>query len=559
MQASVWTLMGVDTQGAELMLSRLVGWSPESGDITPDDLWCSATPVDGDILNLLQDDAQSCTFSGSDVFQPGFAITMQFPVPVELWAARFAGADRKAWPVQHTLVAGDSVARFGTPLWIGANLLSGVPMYSPKFGVPTDWTRTAIGANYSWQDCAMSASGQLQLAVVGGGPVWKTDDFGATWALDTDLGYRVWQSCAMSASGQVQLIAALGSELCLSKDGGLTWGLQTVAGVRSWYGAAVSADGQTLLGAADSALLWLSKDGGVTWAEQALPGALVWRSCGASEDGQTLVAVAAGAGAPWLSKDGGVSWSQASGAGARSWQSCAVSGDGQTILLAYGVQTVILSKDGGDTWSSIRVADRSNGQKCSVSASGQTLLLRTHGDHLWRSTDGGLNWLPLTDAGSRAWSASAMSADGQVLLAGNNADQLLLKAYLDPAYALAPALTKPARVKHPVFVGGLSLQGAVGIRAHSAVRAADAENGGYGVVFGSVELYNQAGNIPLPRRVRLHRSRDGLLVRETWSDAQGNYRFEGISQRYTYDVIAWDHEGLQQSVVANDLQPEAMA
>lgn len=86
----------------------------------------------------------------------------------------------------------------------------------------------------------------------------------------------------------------------------------------------------------------------------------------------------------------------------------------------------------------------------------------------------------------------------------------------------------------------------------------DAEFGGQGSIYGTVELYAQAGNIPLPRRVRLHRSRDGLLVRETWSNAQGEYRFDGITDRYTYDVIAWDHEGLQQSVVANDLTPEVM-
>lgn len=86
----------------------------------------------------------------------------------------------------------------------------------------------------------------------------------------------------------------------------------------------------------------------------------------------------------------------------------------------------------------------------------------------------------------------------------------------------------------------------------------DMEFGGRGCIYGTVELYAQAGNIPLPRRVRLHRSRDGLLVRETWSDAQGNYRFDYISERYKYDVTAWDHEGLQQSVVANDLAPEPM-
>lgn len=97
--------------------------------------------------------------------------------------------------------------------------------------------------------------------------------------------------------------------------------------------------------------------------------------------------------------------------------------------------------------------------------------------------------------------------------------------------------------------------------AHASVKShlvQDLEFGGQAGIYGTVELYAQAGNIPLPRRVRLHRSRDGLLVREAWSDAQGNYRFDGITDRYKYDVIAWDHEGLQQSVVANDLTPEVM-
>lgn len=87
----------------------------------------------------------------------------------------------------------------------------------------------------------------------------------------------------------------------------------------------------------------------------------------------------------------------------------------------------------------------------------------------------------------------------------------------------------------------------------------DMENGGNFRIYGSVEQ-KLAGDatLPLKRRVRLHRSRDGLLVRETWSDAQGNYRFDGITDRYKYDAIAWDHEGLQQSVVANDLTPEVM-
>ena len=109
---------------------------------------------------------------------------------------------------------------------------------------------------------------------------------------------------------------------------------------------------------------------------------------------------------------------------------------------------------------------------------------------------------------------------------------------------------------------GVTIVSLGAIDEHSVHQAAsvplDVEFSGAATIHGTVELYAQAGNIPLPRRVRLYRSRDGLLVRETWSNAQGEYRFDGITDRYTYDVIAWDHEGLQRSVVANDLTPEVM-
>lgn len=101
-------------------------------------------------------------------------------------------------------------------------------------------------------------------------------------------------------------------------------------------------------------------------------------------------------------------------------------------------------------------------------------------------------------------------------------------------------------------------QGLQAVGMVAAQLAHDVEFGGDGVIHGTVEVKMDAQNLPLARRVRLHRSWDGLLVRETWSNAQGEFRFAGLNPRYAYDAIAWDHEGLQQSVVANDLTPEVM-
>lgn len=88
------------------------------------------------------------------------------------------------------------------------------------------------------------------------------------------------------------------------------------------------------------------------------------------------------------------------------------------------------------------------------------------------------------------------------------------------------------------------------------LRFRDTEFGGNGRIYGFVERKNAPANVPLVRRVRLHRSRDGLLARETWSKPDGSYEFNGIAAQYEYDTIAWDHELSYRSVVANNLKPE---
>lgn len=92
----------------------------------------------------------------------------------------------------------------------------------------------------------------------------------------------------------------------------------------------------------------------------------------------------------------------------------------------------------------------------------------------------------------------------------------------------------------------------------AAGKLLDAEFGGVYRIYGSVARKSMPTNIPLKRRVRLHRSRDGMLVRETWSKEDGSYEFIEISGRYEYDVIAWDHELQDFSTVANNQLAEPM-
>ena len=84
----------------------------------------------------------------------------------------------------------------------------------------------------------------------------------------------------------------------------------------------------------------------------------------------------------------------------------------------------------------------------------------------------------------------------------------------------------------------------------------DAEFGGRGRIYGTVSIKGTPSNVPVARRVRLLRSRDSYLARETWSKPDGSYSFDGISEQYEYDVVAFDRELNYFSQVANNKKPE---
>ena len=95
-----------------------------------------------------------------------------------------------------------------------------------------------------------------------------------------------------------------------------------------------------------------------------------------------------------------------------------------------------------------------------------------------------------------------------------------------------------------------------GPRLLSVLKSSDFIHGGPGRITGTVEK-KATPNLPLRRRVRLHRDVDGLCVRETWSDAAtGAYAFTDINPAYRYTAIAYDYEHNHRAVAADNLTPE---
>lgn len=74
-----------------------------------------------------------------------------------------------------------------------------------------------------------------------------------------------------------------------------------------------------------------------------------------------------------------------------------------------------------------------------------------------------------------------------------------------------------------------------------------------GRIVGTVKRKDTPANVPLARRVRLYRDRDGMLISETWSDANGDYVFEWIEEGEAYTTLAHDYTHFHRAVAADNL------
>lgn len=88
----------------------------------------------------------------------------------------------------------------------------------------------------------------------------------------------------------------------------------------------------------------------------------------------------------------------------------------------------------------------------------------------------------------------------------------------------------------------------------------DLIHGGRGRITGTVKRDADPVDLPLRRRVRIHREVDGMMLRATWSDATtGAYLFTDINPAIKYTVISYDHEHNYRAVVADNITPDVMS
>jgi len=86
----------------------------------------------------------------------------------------------------------------------------------------------------------------------------------------------------------------------------------------------------------------------------------------------------------------------------------------------------------------------------------------------------------------------------------------------------------------------------------------DLEDGGVGRIVGTVKEKGTPSNLPLARKVRLINEFSGRLIRETWSNAAGDYVFNNVAIGPRYTVVTYDYTNTYRAVIADNLQAEPM-
>lgn len=582
MASTTWRIQGVDTGRADLVLSALELWGAVGRIDAGATLTCSHTPVAGTLDSLTDGDPLTkCTWAAADVFAPGFYIQWELPTAQDSWGVRASSPTKTGFPRSYELGFYDGLKWWsqqqGQVVWPGSGALSLQRETAPVFAYDIGWNNIFTARNV--YGVAVSGDGLTQLYTESGAGSqgFLSTDGGITWnpALGLVAGSSGFGTGAASDDGSVIAVGGYGgsaSKLNISTDRGATWSQPSVSFTTGVYTTAVSGDGNTILACDPTGASYISQNRGATWAALSAPkgSATGFSEAAASADGSKLLVSGYGSSAAQvsISKDSGATWTQVPGLSVSSsgFESCGMSDDAEVMIAVgagLGSLRVNLSTNSGVSWAPVATVVASGGfAGCAVSGDGKNLVVCGYGastDKVFMSKDRGVTWAAETApvAGSTGFSRCAISSKGTVALVSAQSPRVAVRLARDGSYEEL-TLQIGATVSSLVVQGGAQTQELGPLVDIGATQIADTEFGGNGRVYGTVERKNTPANVPLRRRVRLHRSRDGMLVRETWSKANGSYEFKGISMQYEYDTIAWDNEMSYRSVVANNLKPEAM-
>lgn len=282
---------------------------------------------------------------------------------------------------------------------------------------------TTNGTAFNWKAIASSVDGSKLVAVVNGGQVYTSTNYGTTWVA-RDIANRNWTSIASSADGTKLVGCVNPGQIYTSTDSGVNW---TARGaVRNWTAIASSLDGTRITAAAANVGVFVSTDSGVNWGTSPnLSGVVNWTTVASSGTGLNLAA-AASSQQIYTSINGGTNWTARETA--RLWTCLASSNDGSVLAAGAGTSGFIYtSTDFGATWVPNTTAQNWAGLACS--ADGARMIAVANNGGVYVSQDTGVSWqIRSTLPTALTYTGAAASSDGTTLAAVANASGILVSS-----------------------------------------------------------------------------------------------------------------------------------
>ena len=254
------------------------------------------------------------------------------------------------------------------------------------------------------------------------GPIYISNDSGATWQYVSSAGLGWWNAICCSDDGNVIAACDFQGYIHVSRDGGITWTIGISATTDSWSSIACSSDGTKMIACASSAqygYVWTSTDSGANWTRRNAIGAKNWTGVCCSYDGLKMYAAASADTVIHKTIDYGVNWTSPDPYFSISsdWVSIACDYTGSKIILIKDT-TTCKSIDSGLNWTYPAVG-LSHYNSMIMSKDGINTFFYRAGasDTIYKSQTDGATFSAVSALGSAIWATQACSYNGNILSA----------------------------------------------------------------------------------------------------------------------------------------------
>jgi hypothetical protein len=297
-------------------------------------------------------------------------------------------------------------------------------------------TASTQSTSGNWYSVSMSSNGKYQSAVINGGKLYRSTNWGVTWAepaTTATLGNKNWTSINVSSTGQYQTACisdgTTTTSMYTSSDYGITWTARTVPAGGKFNSISLSSTGLYQTAVITSGRIYRSDTSGVTWSEPTTSisiGNQNWSSIAVSSTGAYQTAVVNN-GRIWRSIDYGVSWDASLSFTnslvtdiSRSWLSVAMSSSGQYQTAGLTNDAIWISSDYGASWKVATTTKSASWNSIAVSSTGQYQTSYTLSGEIFTSNNYGETFGLITTYASPNYTSVTISSSGRYQTVGAN-------------------------------------------------------------------------------------------------------------------------------------------